>query len=74
MSQNLEILEHLKTGAVLTPLEALKMFGSLRLAGRIHDLKQEGWPIHCDRISVGNGKRVGHYTLSTDKNLWPSNS
>lgn len=71
MSQNLEILEHLKTGATLTPLEALRMFGSLRLAGRIYDLKQDGWPIFCDRIDVGGGKRVGHYTLSLDKSLWP---
>lgn len=71
MSQNLEILEHLKTGATLTPLEALRMFGSLRLSGRIYDLKQDGWPIFCDRLDAGSGKRVGHYTLSFDKSLWP---
>ena len=71
MSQNQEILSHLKTGATLTPLEALKMFGSLRLAGRIYDLKEDGWPIVCDRLDVGDSKRVGHYYLVNDKDQWP---
>ena len=71
MSQNQEILSHLKTGATLTPLEALKMFGSLRLAGRIYDLKEDGWPIVCDRLDVGDGKLVGHYYLVNDKDQWP---
>ena len=71
MSQNQEILSYLKTGATLTPLEALKMFGSLRLAGRIYDLKEDGWPIVCDRLDVGDGKLVGHYYLVNDKDQWP---
>ena len=71
MAQNQEILSYLKTGATLTPLEALKMFGSLRLAGRIYDLKQNGWPIVCDRLDVGDGKRVGHYYLVNNKDHWP---
>lgn len=71
MSQNQEILEHLKTGAILTPMEALNMFGSLRLAGRIYELKQKGWPIYCDRLNVGEGKIVGHYYLHGDKLYWP---
>lgn len=71
MSQNQEILSHLKTGAALTQLEALNKFGSFRLASRIYDLKQEGWPIHCDRIKVNSGKTVGHYYLHGDRNLWP---
>ena len=71
MTQNEEILSHLKTGAIITPLEALNMFGSLRLAGRIFELKKDGWPIYCDRIKLDTGKVVGHYFLHGDKNLWP---
>lgn len=38
-SQCKEILAYLKTGKGLTNLEALKMFGTFRLSGRIYDLK-----------------------------------
>lgn len=71
MTQNQQILAHLKTGQTLTPLEALESFGCFRLASRIHDLKEDGWPITCDRLDVGNNKRVGHYHLVNDKDKWP---
>ena len=71
MSQNQEILSHLKTGAILTQLEALNKFGSFRLASRIYDLKQDGWQIYCVSIKVNSGKAVGHYYLHGDRNLWP---
>lgn len=72
MSQNTEILSYLKTGATLTPLKALKEFGCLRLSGRIYNLREAGWPVVCDNLDVGNGKRVGHYTLDSNRELWPS--
>jgi hypothetical protein len=72
MTQNQQILAHLKTGQTLTPLEALESFGCFRLASRIHDLKEDGWPITCDRLDVGNNKRVGHYHLVNDKDKWPT--
>lgn len=71
MNQNKQILAHLKTGAAITPLEALRMFSCFRLAGRIYDLKKQGWPIISERLEVERDKRVGYYRLSTDKNLWP---
>jgi hypothetical protein len=71
MTQNQEILKHLKTGATITPLEALNMFGTLRLAGRIFDLKQKGWPIFCESLEVEENKRVGRYYLHPDKEHWP---
>ena len=42
MSQEDAVMEHLLTGAELTPLEALQKFGCLRLAARIFDLRRQG--------------------------------
>lgn len=70
-AQNQMIINYLKTGKILTPLEALDMFGCLRLSARIYDLKDMGWPIHCERKPTDNGKIVGHYSLHLDKNWWP---
>jgi hypothetical protein len=47
------------------------MFGCFRLASRVFDLKQDGWPIQCEKRDVGTGKVVGHYTLVNNKDLWP---
>ena len=48
------------------------MFGCFRLAGRIFDLRDDGWPIHCDRREVGGRRRVGFYSLDMDKTKWPT--
>lgn len=71
-SQNLMVLEYLKSGKTLTPIDALDLFGCFRLAGRIYELKDEGWPIHCERKLVQSGKRVGHYTMTQDQTWWPN--
>jgi Helix-turn-helix domain len=70
-SQRQQILEYLKTGKTLTPLDALELFGCFRLSARIYELKDSGWPIHCDRRSTESGKVVGHYTMVQDKLWWP---
>lgn len=67
MSQNSEILQHLESGKTLTSLEALKMFGTMRLAARIRDLRKAGIEIECSahsvRTSRGTVSRVGKYQL-----------
>jgi hypothetical protein len=70
-AQNLQVLKYLQTGKILTPIEALYMFGCLRLAARIYELKDKGWPIYCERKRTNDGKIVGHYSLNLDKNWWP---
>lgn len=70
-AQNLQVLNYLKTGKILTPMEALDMFGCFRLAARIYELKDKGWPIYCERKGTDSGKIVGHYSLNLDKNWWP---
>jgi hypothetical protein len=58
--QRLQILRHLAKGKTLTPLEALAKFGTLRLSGRILELKAEGWPIKSRMVRVGS-KYVAEY-------------
>lgn len=63
MCQNDQILNHLRTGATLTPAESLRLFGCFRLAARANDLKRKGYNIVCRLVDVGNNKRVGEYKL-----------
>ena len=63
MSQKESVLQYLKSRRQLTPLEALKRFGCMRLGARIYELKQDGHRIHTSMVEVGNDKRVGSYLL-----------
>lgn len=62
MSQDLAILNHLKSGKSLTPTEALSLFGCFRLAARISDLKSQGFVIETE-IVKSNGKRYARYYI-----------
>lgn len=42
MSQCEMVLNHLRTNGSITPLEAEKEYGIMRLGARIYDLKQQG--------------------------------
>ena len=64
MSQQLQILAHLKRGRTLTPLEALDKFGCFRLSARIHDLRMQGHPVEVTMKRVKSGKRVAEYRLA----------
>lgn len=44
-TQTAQILAHLVQGRSITPIEALKIFGCLRLSARIYDLKKAGYKI-----------------------------
>ena len=54
------ILDYLKSGKRLTPIDALNMFGCFRLGARAYDLKKAGHNIISEMIRVGN-KRVAEY-------------
>ena len=62
-SQCKMIAEWLNKGYSITSLEALRMFGCLRLASRIHDLKEGGMNIGKKIITLSNKKRVCEYFL-----------
>ncbi len=63
MSQSDAILDALKRGETLTPLDALRRFGCFRLGARIWDLKKAGHEIDMRLIDCGNGKHVAEYSL-----------
>jgi hypothetical protein len=62
MDQNTLILEMLKRGPV-TPMDALREAGCMRLASRINELRGEGHRI-TSRMVTNNGKRYAEYHLT----------
>lgn len=63
-SQKARILEHMRKGHSITPLEALNSFGCLRLGARIADIKAEGYLVHTEMIKdPRTGKRYAQYSL-----------
>jgi hypothetical protein len=62
MSQTERILKHLKAGKKLTPLQALKSFGTLRLSGRVLELRQAGYDIKTTLVKRGSS-RVAQYWI-----------
>jgi len=67
MSQNQAILEYLKSGHTLTGLDALRLFGTMKLASRISELKDEGNNIFDETIhDEKTGKHYKRYWLTDD--------
>lgn len=62
-SQTAKIRAHLKSGKSITALDALRLYGCLRLSGRIHELRHdEDLPIRSEMVTI-SGKRVALYKL-----------
>lgn len=65
-THNTLIADWLKLGCTITPLEALNMFGCMRLGARIYDLREQGLAIKSEMVEVETrtGKaRVALYSL-----------
>lgn len=59
-TQNQMLKTVLDQGTHITALDALKWIGTMRLAARVYDLKQSGYPI--DKYTrEENGKRITYY-------------
>ncbi len=52
-TQKNQILKALRDGDTLTPLDALRRFGCMRLAARIQELRQDGLSIATTRAAEG---------------------
>ena len=63
MSQLQDIKKHLLSGKSISQLEALKLFGCLRLAARINQLRDQGLPIKTIMFDDGN-KKYAKYKIS----------
>ena len=61
-TQNQQIEAYLKSGKKITPLTALRNFGSLRLGARILQLRKQGLDIKTNLITR-RGKTFAEYTL-----------
>ena len=62
-SQTKQLKEILNTGLHISALDALRWVKSMRLAARIYDLKQEGFPIGSYK-RYENGKYITYYYKS----------
>lgn len=67
MKQTEQILDYMRTYGAITPLEALKDCGCMRLAARIADLKKAGHNITSRKVAVirrdGSKALVERYQL-----------
>jgi len=59
-SQNLEILDLLKSGYTITPGDAKLMCGCTRLAARIYDIRQMGYTIKDLMVKVKTRRGYTH--------------
>ena len=62
LSQCEKILIHLKSGKTINPLQALDLYGCLRLGARIYDLKQSGFDIDS-RLVHEHGVQYAEYSM-----------
>ena len=60
------IRQHLLDGKSITPLEALRLCGSLRLSAIIYDLREEGLNIKTERLQVSPRKCVARYYINKE--------
>ena len=67
-SQKQNILEYLKQGFSITPLDALNMFGCFRLANVIYMLKNEGHDIQKTTINRGEKSFASYKIITKEEN------
>jgi hypothetical protein len=60
------ILNHLERGESITALDSLRLYGVLRLAARIEELRKDGKTIVTQSVRLGN-KEFARYTLLKGK-------
>ena len=63
-SQASQIADYMMQGNKITPLEALDLFGSLRLSAIIFVLRERGYKIQVERVKTSTGKWVAQYWIN----------
>ncbi len=58
------VLRHLKDKGPLDALTAQRLYGVMRLAARVKDLRESGWQIQTETVRSGN-KKFGRYWLTS---------
>lgn len=71
MTQCEKILRHLEVYGSITSLEAVQEYGIMRLASRITDLREKGFPIEAETVTAknrfGEPTHFSRYTLKGEK-------
>lgn len=62
-SQTERILQYMLEGHSITPLEALRLFNSMRLGARIADIKAKGYLVYSEFVTTPSEKKVKRYHL-----------
>lgn len=65
-SQASQIASYMMQGNKITPLEALDLFGSLRLSAVIFVLRERGYKIQVERVKTNTGKWVAQYWINPE--------
>ena len=65
-SQCTQILHDLIAGKRITPIDALEKYGCFRLSARISELKEVGWKIEKETVTLSNGKRIARYYMDVE--------
>lgn len=60
------VLEHLQAGQSITALDSLRLYGVLRLAARIDDLRKDGHSIITETVRIGK-KEFARYSYTKGK-------
>ena len=72
MTQVEKIIDYIETEGSITPLEALREFGCMRLASRITDIKKLGYPVVRQMESSKNRRgepvRYARYSFEVKEN------
>ena len=68
-TQRTKLVKRLSSGKNLTVTEARSKFGIQRLAARIHELREEGFPIYTNTVVVKGGKNAGKKVTAYRLNL-----
>lgn len=63
-TQTEQVAAHLRQWGTITPMEALRIWGIMRLGARIHDLRKAGLQIDTQLIEVKPGTHVARYRLA----------
>lgn len=65
-TQSERILRHMQMGMKITPYEALTLYGCMRLAARVSDLRKDGHRIMVDRGKANGGGMFAVYWMEND--------
>ena len=72
LTQCEKILDYMRANGSITPLDALREFGCMRLSGRIYDLKNSGYDIistlEAHKNRYGDTVRYARYKLKENEN------